>query len=358
MVSLVTLGDPGRLSGGYLYHLRMAEAAPRHGARLVFHSFPERRFPPATATAPAVLREVRGAGPDVVLLDSIVAAATAPWLARLSSALPLAGVLHQPPGGVDHGRFRATLQAPLDRLAWRYARLLIVASEQLAAQLRAQGVPAGKLRVVVPGRDLAPASDGAAPDLRQGRRAALLCVGNWLPNKGILELLEAFARLPRDAATLHLAGDPEVQPGYGARLWARLALPDLAGRVMVHGGLTRAAVADLYRAADVFALPALRESYGTAWGEAMACGLPVVGWRAGNLPHLAVDGVEALQVEPGDVGALSRALARLAYDEAMRLRLGDAARRRAASRPTWDESAATFFAAIRSLRQPHPRGRS
>ena len=76
---------------------------------------------------------------------------------------------------------------------------------------------------------------------------------------------------------------------------ARLSRPDLAGRVVVHGPLAAERVAALYRAADVFVLPSLREPYGTVWGEAMAVGLPVVGWRAGNLPHLAEHGREGLR---------------------------------------------------------------
>jgi glycosyltransferase involved in cell wall biosynthesis len=79
----------------------------------------------------------------------------------------------------------------------------------------------------------------------------------------------------------------------------------------------------------------------------MAFGLPVVGWRAGNLPYLADDGREALFVPPGDIDGLSRALRRLATDPPLRRRLGEAARARASARPTWDESAALFFGAIR-----------
>jgi glycosyltransferase involved in cell wall biosynthesis len=116
---------------------------------------------------------------------------------------------------------------------------------------------------------------------------------------------------------------------------------------VVHGRLTPEEVATLYRGADVFVLPALREPYGTVWGEAMAFGLPVVGWRAGNLPYLAGDEREGLLVEAGDVEALSQALARLARDEDVRARLGSAARRRASARPTWEQSAALFFSVIR-----------
>jgi glycosyltransferase involved in cell wall biosynthesis len=94
-------------------------------------------------------------------------------------------------------------------------------------------------------------------------------------------------------------------------------------------------------------LPAARESYGAVWGEATAFGLPVVGWRAGNLPNLVEDGREGLLVEPGDVDALSKALSRLAFDPDLRERLGAAAERRALARPTWEDSAALFFATIR-----------
>ena len=72
---------------------------------------------------------------------------------------------------------------------------------------------------------------------------ALLCVGNWVPRKGIDSLLEAVARLPSEAATLHLAGDDRAEPRYAARLHWRLAAQDLAGRVVVHGPLPREQVA-------------------------------------------------------------------------------------------------------------------
>jgi glycosyltransferase involved in cell wall biosynthesis len=341
-VSLVTLGDPGRLTGGYRYHRRMAELAPACGAAVEFVSFPDRPFPLPALAGPAVLDL---AGGDVVVLDSIAAAFLSPWLAR--EHRPLVGSLHQPPGGIDHGPARRALQAPLDRRAWRRARLLIVASQALGDELAAQGFPPDRLRVVPPGRDLPAPADQAPLELRQGRRASVLCVGNWVERKGILELLEATARLPDGLATLHLAGDDRADPGYGDRVRARLARPDLAGRVVVHGPVPAERVAALYRDADMFALPSLREPFGTVWGEAMAAGLPVIGWRAGNLPHLAADGREGLLAAPGDVDGLSAALHRLATDEELRRRLAAAAARRAAARPTWAESAERFFAALR-----------
>ena len=352
-VSLVTLGDPGRLTGGYRYHRRMAELAPACGAAVDFVSFPDRPFPLPALAGPAVLGQAKA---DVLVLDSIAAAFLGPWLPRRPRT-PTVGSLHQPPGGIDHGPVRRTLQARLDRRAWRRARLLIVASQALGDEVAAQGYPPERIRVVPPGRDM-PAPSGHPPvDLRRGRRTSLLCVANWVERKGILDLLEATARLPDRLATLHLAGDDQADPRYGARVQARLARPDLAGRVVVHGPVPAERVAVLYREADVFVLPSLREPFGTVWGEAMAAGLPVVGWRAGNLPHLATDGREGLLVTPGDVAGLRHALRRLAEDEDLRRRLAAAAGRRAAARPTWAQSADLFFGALReAVRVDHGTG--
>ena len=105
----------------------------------------------------------------------------------------------------------------------------------------------------------------------------------------------------------------------------------------------------MYAASDAFVLPSFKEPYGTVYGEAMAFGLPVVGWRAGNLPYLADHDREGLLVQPGDLRGLAAALERLAGDEPLRIRLGAAARQRALRRPTWDEVAGLFFDHLRAV---------
>ena len=135
VLPLITLGDPRQLSGGYLYHLRMSDAAPAHQARIIFLSFPEWSFPLAAIRGGAMLRRSEELRASAVLVDSIAAALAAPALARWRHRVPVIAVLHQPPGGIDHGVVRATAQAPLDRLALRRADLLIAASDHLVDQL-------------------------------------------------------------------------------------------------------------------------------------------------------------------------------------------------------------------------------
>ncbi|MDQ1621112.1 MAG: hypothetical protein QOE19_3681 [Actinomycetota bacterium] len=337
------------MTGGYLYHRRIAELAAAHDARVTFFSLPDRPFPLPALSGPSVLRAATSAPPDVLLLDSIAAAFVGPWVRSRRVAVPLVAILHQPPGGIDHGPRRARVQAMLDRLAYAGAARLLVASAALGEAMRAEGVPDHLLRVVPPGRDVACSAVPPSGDLRSGRRAAVLSVGNWVERKGLLELLEAVGCLPEDLVTLHLVGDSRPDPAYAARVRTRLAAGDLTGRVVVHGPKTIEETAGFYRAADIFALASLREPYGTVYGEAMAAGLPVVGWAAGNLPRLARDGVEGFAVTPGDELGLVTALRRLAEDEPLRRRMGGAAGHRAESFPTWDETAGLLFAELRAV---------
>ncbi|MFN2489352.1 MAG: glycosyltransferase family 4 protein [Actinomycetota bacterium] len=347
-VSLITLGDPQTVTGGYLYHLRMAAAAPRHGAVISFVSLPDRPFPLPSLSGPRILRRAVVQRADVTVIDSIAAAFVAPWC-RMLPGPPLVAMLHQPPGGIDHGCMRTPVQAFLDRLLYERTARLMVASGWLRDELITSGFAREQVVVVAPGSDAPARAREEVGDLRRGRRAAILSVGNWVARKQTLELLDAFALLPPPLAMLHLAGSDHFEPSYARRVRERLAAPDLRGRVVVHGAVARARVDALYRAADVFVLPSVREPYGTVYAEAMAAGLPVVGWNAGNLPYLATHEREGLVVEPGAVEELAAAMHHLAADAELRAQMSTAARRRARSFPTWDKTAELFFGVLHDV---------
>ena len=183
------------------------------------------------------------------------------------------------------------------------------------------------------------------PDLRR-RLAAAISVGNWMARKGTLELLDALGRLPDDRVTLTSpAGTTSSRPSPSG---SEAASPSSATGSCT-GVLDRDSIAPSHAGADVFVLPSWREPYGTVYGEALAAGLPVVGWRAGNLPHLVSDGVEGVVLAPGDVPALAAALDRLARDEPWRAALARAAGRRGAALPRWTDTAAALLAALKEL---------
>ncbi len=210
------------------------------------------------------------------------------------------------------------------RYSCRAARRVLADSQATAQDLtREYGVPAGKITVAYPGLDSAFArADGAAQDAVRRRYSLphpfVLYVGTIQPRKNLARLVEAFACLPRDWASvdLVLAG----QTGWlAAEIHDRVRQLGLEGRVRFPGYVAQEDLPALLSAAECFVMPSLYEGFGLPVLEAMACGTPVICSTAGSLPEVAGDA--ALQFAPTDVEGLVAALSRVLGDAALRREL-------------------------------------
>lgn len=152
----------------------------------------------------------------------------------------------------------------------------------------------------------------------------LLFVGRLQRDKGIGELLQAFAHLAsgRPMLRLWLVGPDE---GAGA---AVASLPSAVRSAVVVTGLTRAPERCM-AAADLLVLPSHREGFGNVVIEAAACGIPAAASRIPGLVDAVVDGETGLLHQVGSVDALEQALTTLIDDGGLRRRLGEAALQRA-----------------------------
>jgi glycosyltransferase involved in cell wall biosynthesis len=210
---------------------------------------------------------------------------------------------------------------PLARAVLRRARLVVCASNALAAAARELG--AREVRVIPSGVDVPPfVREEADPP-------EVLFAGRLSAEKGILELVEAA-----NGMNLVVAGDGPL----------RDHVPGARGFVPHH------ALGPLYERAAVVACPSHREGFGVVCAEAMAYGRPVVASAVGGLLDLVVDGETGVLVPPRDVGALRAALERLLRDRPLRHRLGEAARERIRGHFAWpavtDATLATYEEAL------------
>jgi glycosyltransferase involved in cell wall biosynthesis len=150
----------------------------------------------------------------------------------------------------------------------------------------------------------------------------LLFVGQWLPMKGIAYLREAAVALLSEDPSLRLVlagtlvSEPDVLSEFPSALRDRLA---------VKPRVEPAALAELYRAADVFLFPSLYEAFSRAIAEAMAAALPIVTTAVGIAADALRDGDSALIVPKRSSDALVAAVRRLRQDSALAARLGKAA---------------------------------
>ncbi|WP_325099592.1 glycosyltransferase [Luteolibacter yonseiensis] len=66
-----------------------------------------------------------------------------------------------------------------------------------------------------------------------------------------------------------------------------------------------------YSAADVVIVPSLEETFSNTTAESISCGTPVVGFRTGAIPDMAINGVTGYTCELGDVEGFASAIAKV-----------------------------------------------
>jgi len=109
--------------------------------------------------------------------------------------------------------------------------------------------------------------------------------------------------------------------------------------VIFAGSQNNDALPEFYAAADIVAIPSLKEATSIAGLEAMASACAVVATNVGGLPEIIEDGVSGLLVPPRDPEALAQAIARLSETPELRKQLGLAARARVEQKFTWEQMA-------------------
>jgi glycosyltransferase involved in cell wall biosynthesis len=168
--------------------------------------------------------------------------------------------------------------------------------------------------------------------------------------KGFEYLVDAVGRLPPDSPIIAaVAGDGDLRDELPAR--ARRA--GAGDRIRFLGNSTQDEIARLLAAADIVAVPSVRDDSGNVDGlpnvvlEALASGTPLVATPAGGIGSMLEPDRTAVVVPERDAGALASALLRLAADPVLRARLGQAARALVAERFGWSRTARQFDGAYR-----------
>lgn len=237
------------------------------------------------------------------------------------------------------------------------ASLVVATSPPQLDLLLAQGVPPDRCRMIPPGYDdlrFFPVGEGSRESLRQRLGFAgkvVLALGRLARNKGYDLLLNGFAVLARHHpdATLHLAAGGTSSTGLEAELLEGLRRQaselGLQDRVRFADFIPDEALADHYRAADLFVLSSRYEPFGMTALEAMASGTPTVVTLHGGLQQVLTYGRHALFADPFDAEDLGITMAKVFQLPRLRERLRRMGAYKARSLFTWTGIAQHLVAA-------------
>ncbi len=175
-----------------------------------------------------------------------------------------------------------------------------------------------------------------------GPKTRIVFYAGWLPEKGIYELLAAARLLEsrRQDWELHYGGSAfsHYRRAESEEIDRRVR-EEAAGLSCVRliGHIAHEDLPELLRSMDVGVVPSVYDDpFPLVPLEMMACGLPVVAFRAGGLKESVLDGETGFLVENRNVQALAEALERLIENASLRGQMGEAARRRVEEYFTWE----------------------
>jgi D-inositol-3-phosphate glycosyltransferase len=303
------------------------------------------------------------------------------WLARDRWAVPLVHTAHtlaavKNSALADGDAPEPPLRSVGEQQVVDEADRLVVNTEEEARQLVSlHHADRARIDVVHPGVDLQLFTPGdrtvarATLGLPAGEKIVAF-VGRIQPLKAPDVLLRAAALLPADVRVVitgGVSGSGLAAPDSLIRLAGELGIAD---RVTFLPPQPREALVNVYRAADLVAVPSYSESFGLVAVEAQACGTPVVAAAVGGLPVAVADGRSGTLVNghdplqwsqaiaallAGDAPALSRAAvdhaAQFSWDHTVDGLLGSYGRAMADYARTHQRSAAPDLAARRAGRR-------
>ena len=265
------------------------------------------------------------------------------------------------PLAAEQTTYRATgfgeLAAQGERWTLNNADAVLAVSAALREHVLSVGTAPGKVHVLPNGVDVALFHPGKADravrrKLRLDGGAVLGFVGGLRPWHGVEVLPELLARLSKRHPRLRLviAGDGQLR----RKLESEFHRHGLDQRVTFTGLLQHGEIPAVIRQFDIALAPYPLHDHDFYFSplklfEYLACGVPVVAPRLGQIAEVVSDGKTGLLYPAGDMDALVKSCERLLAKPGLRATLGRAGARLVHREFTWDKNAQRVVDLARGL---------
>ena len=264
----------------------------------------------------------------------ITYASGAPFLLKcfgLHKNIPILLTLQEgdSPQYIKHGRFGFINLSW--RIALRFADQVQVISSYLADMARQYGYK-GKISIVPNGAN----SKNFQTDSKSkiSKQKTIITTSRLVHKNGVDILIDAIAKVRELIPDIQcwVLGDGEEKNNLALRV-TRYALQD---NVKFFGTIPYEKIAEYLAQADIFVRPSRSEGLGTAFLDAMAAGVPIIGTPVGGIPDFLKDGETGLFVRPDDADDLAGKIEHLMKDGALRVLLAENGRRLVEEHYDWN----------------------
>ncbi len=183
----------------------------------------------------------------------------------------------------------------------------------------------------------------------------LLFLGNVIPRKGLLPLLEALAEIESDVWRLSIVGGLDFDPAHTATVKQLVQKFGLSESVRFLGPLQDKQLIETLTTCHLFCMPYAYEGFGIAILEAMAFGLPAIGCQNGAAGETIRHGTNGFLLQVGDLAGLRSLLVDLHQDRQLLQRLSLSATATYAESATWQDSVNTIDKFLQEMKAMHDK---
>lgn len=230
--------------------------------------------------------------------------------------------------------------SPITKRALRKARAVTSSSNFLLNKtIELEPSVAGKIEYI-------PFSVDYNPELKKDKEEsennqikfifAKLFIPNYAPEMVLRAYAQAKPKMP--PSKLKMIGGGQ-QKEFLELLAENLNIDD---SVSIEGLVEKNIASEQIADSDIMLMPSYQEAFGVAALEAAAYGLPVIATNVGGIPEIVRDGINGILIEPGNMNQLSDAMIKLANDEDMRRKMGEAGMKHFQQNFNWTESMDTM----------------
>jgi glycosyltransferase involved in cell wall biosynthesis len=185
--------------------------------------------------------------------------------------------------------------------------------------------------------------------IRQGGPLRLIFVGNVLPNKGLLPLINVLSEVPAEKWFLTVIGSLKMDRSYTRRVERLIADKKVSRQINLTGPKDGGELAKHMSQSHMFIMPYSHEGFGMAYMEAMAFALPVIGSAAGAVKEFVAPGKNGFLIKPDDFNSVQFHINNLYQNRKGLAEMSRAAFRTFMDRPKWEDTMASIQGYLTNL---------
>lgn len=350
-------GSLGKMSGGYLYDRIVVEGLRAAGHRVEIISMPDVGWWKALGHNwdSNLLEESLDLGLDLLVQDEL----NHPSLFlfnhffKRQAKKPIVSVVHHLRSSELHSPLAAAIYATVERHYLNSVDAFVFNSRFTMQDVnRLSPLKQRPWVLAYPGKDRLGVRLDEETIRRRCRRPGplkLLFVGNVIPRKGLIHVLEALQDLPYESWELTVVGSQSAHTGYSRRIqqFIKKFLPEAPVKFL--GLQPDLVVRQIYQESQVLVLPSDIEGFGIVYAEALGFGLPCIASALGGGAEIVTDNRHGWLISHGDSQRLRQLLRQLIQDRTLLEQLSLGAISRYDELSSWSETQQSIKAFLEQL---------